>query len=264
MSSEGESSAEEIHVEISEALCHICRTDFTLTRRRHHCRVCNKPVCGNCSSGTVPGEKSLLPSSPQGGRIRACDRCFEIRRFMQTAGVEEALAAQEGIVTSLKTALKENFKVAEKSKDIILAVIKDLSRGDLPPETKDHDSILQLCDMVERLWDNLEISTTNLAKDVASERLERLEKERGVELLGERANRAETALGKLREAERKRADLKSKVECQLFVMESLRDRIQFLERPAYQRSLSAPQSPLLGSTSSRVCYKLKRCFGFYS
>lgn len=29
--------------------CRICNTKFSITRRKHHCRLCGKIMCNNCS-----------------------------------------------------------------------------------------------------------------------------------------------------------------------------------------------------------------------
>lgn len=51
--------------------CIICSTNFTLTNRRHHCRLCGEVVCGVCSSFKVfiRNEESLE---------RACKTCYTL------------------------------------------------------------------------------------------------------------------------------------------------------------------------------------------
>lgn len=52
--------------------CLQCLRDFTLTRRRHHCRRCGRLVCGSCS-------RHRIPSAVDGRGQRACDgACFYI------------------------------------------------------------------------------------------------------------------------------------------------------------------------------------------
>jgi hypothetical protein len=58
--------------------CDLCQTNFTFTRRRHHCRNCGCLCCGACSRHrrlvTVPSD-----FGGQGGRSakekRVCDNC---------------------------------------------------------------------------------------------------------------------------------------------------------------------------------------------
>ena len=54
--------------------CQQCRVEFTIFRRQHHCRVCGKIFCDDCSS-----QRKLLPEQfhsfdPQ----RVCDTCAQI------------------------------------------------------------------------------------------------------------------------------------------------------------------------------------------
>jgi hypothetical protein len=50
--------------------CMLCGTDFTVLRRRHHCRSCGKLVCNGCSE-----HKMVLPNLGS-ERVRVCDICF--------------------------------------------------------------------------------------------------------------------------------------------------------------------------------------------
>lgn len=52
--------------------CGICRTKFTLTNRRHHCRCCGKSFCKKCSSKEVP-----IPKFGVEKPVRVCDFCYE-------------------------------------------------------------------------------------------------------------------------------------------------------------------------------------------
>lgn len=51
--------------------CYVCATNFTLTNRRHHCRLCGEVVCASCSAYKVfiRNEDSLE---------RACKGCFTL------------------------------------------------------------------------------------------------------------------------------------------------------------------------------------------
>ncbi len=50
--------------------CCLCQAPFTLFFRRHHCRLCGKVVCGNCSS------VKALPQLGKGIVERACTACL--------------------------------------------------------------------------------------------------------------------------------------------------------------------------------------------
>uniref|UniRef100_T1ID96 RUN and FYVE domain-containing protein 2 n=1 Tax=Rhodnius prolixus TaxID=13249 RepID=T1ID96_RHOPR len=48
--------------------CKICRREFSLTRRKHHCRNCGAIFCNACSDNFMP----IPPSTKQ---VRVCDEC---------------------------------------------------------------------------------------------------------------------------------------------------------------------------------------------
>ena len=51
--------------------CGLCKTDFTIFTRRHHCRSCGRIVCGACS-----GRQWLLEHVDPVMPVRTCDECF--------------------------------------------------------------------------------------------------------------------------------------------------------------------------------------------
>ena len=55
----------------SQTNCDRCGTSFSLIKRKHVCRSCNKIVCQNCSSRQIH-----INNSPYNEPVRVCDDCF--------------------------------------------------------------------------------------------------------------------------------------------------------------------------------------------
>ena len=51
--------------------CERCSSNFTLIKRRHHCRKCGSIVCQACSLNQL-----LIPNSPYKEPVRVCVVCF--------------------------------------------------------------------------------------------------------------------------------------------------------------------------------------------
>lgn len=52
--------------------CHRCRTQFTMLRRKHHCRACGQVFCGDCSS-----KSSTIPKFGIEREVRVCESCYD-------------------------------------------------------------------------------------------------------------------------------------------------------------------------------------------
>lgn len=65
-----------------------CEARFTLTLRRHHCRLCGGIYCYRCSGNqvTVPLSAQAHPMAKEGGPLRACDKCTHRVADLQAAG----------------------------------------------------------------------------------------------------------------------------------------------------------------------------------
>ncbi|XP_052093546.1 FYVE and coiled-coil domain-containing protein 1-like isoform X2 [Mytilus californianus] len=55
--------------------CMQCRTDFSFTVRKHHCRICGRVFCYQCSDNWMQTAHSRLMN--QSKKSRACRMCFE-------------------------------------------------------------------------------------------------------------------------------------------------------------------------------------------
>ncbi|KAK3768470.1 hypothetical protein RRG08_060832 [Elysia crispata] len=60
--------------------CKMCSTEFSLARRKHHCRNCGDIFCHECSDNKMP-----LPSSSK--PVRVCDACHTqlLQRYSATS-----------------------------------------------------------------------------------------------------------------------------------------------------------------------------------
>ena len=66
----------------AEALsCVACSRDFTLLRRRHHCRRCGGVFCGECSPHRIP-----LLSLGYIDAVRVCANCLARERGSSGSG----------------------------------------------------------------------------------------------------------------------------------------------------------------------------------
>ncbi|KAI9283641.1 hypothetical protein BC943DRAFT_361915 [Umbelopsis sp. AD052] len=121
-------------------VCERCRTAFTMTNRKHHCRQCGKTFCGQCSSKTM-----TLPHLAITEEVRVCDGCYmknklariekkesndlSLPPFMQADPFQKRdhersssiskpppTASEEEIDEDLKKAIELSLKEAERSK----------------------------------------------------------------------------------------------------------------------------------------------------
>jgi len=76
--------------------CHVCKKEFGLFNRKHHCRACGEAVCGGCSANKKEVKVSLWGNEK--GKVdpkskkRVCDLCFRGEKIVEQHKVEKALA----------------------------------------------------------------------------------------------------------------------------------------------------------------------------
>ncbi|KAL5755459.1 hypothetical protein ACOSQ2_020205 [Xanthoceras sorbifolium] len=59
-------------------VCYECDSQFTIFNRRHHCRLCGRVFCGQCTTNSVPAP-SVDPKTDRDEweKIRVCNYCFK-------------------------------------------------------------------------------------------------------------------------------------------------------------------------------------------
>jgi hypothetical protein len=74
--------------------CELCRLDFGVSRRKHHCRLCGHIFCQSCSDFFAPA----LESPAEGPLERRCRRCFDA--YTRSEKEKAGAAVQEAATTA--------------------------------------------------------------------------------------------------------------------------------------------------------------------
>jgi len=66
-------------------VCSECREEFSMTRRRHHCRVCGKVFCGTCAEGIMDVLNTVTNKMEV---VRACKKCVKdsVNKMIDVSG----------------------------------------------------------------------------------------------------------------------------------------------------------------------------------
>eukprot|EP00041_Stephanoeca_diplocostata_P028296 m.797863 g.797863 ORF g.797863 m.797863 type:complete len:1192 (-) comp23348_c0_seq1:286-3861(-) len=95
------------------SMCQLCTAEFTVWKRRHHCRLCGKVVCGTCSANN-------LPIRYKNNKLeRVCDECFEQHAPTET----EQQTGQAGRTMSRR------MKPRKSSRQIRAGVLDTAAKG---------------------------------------------------------------------------------------------------------------------------------------
>ncbi|XP_033760160.1 vacuolar segregation protein PEP7-like isoform X2 [Pecten maximus] len=150
-------------LEVTADTCQICKTKFTLIRKKHHCRLCSKSLCASCSS------KDLLVFIPDEERSKDTDPKLAIIKINGCPTVEPEVSLCLRICKSCQDKMvdrqlnKVEKDLMEQSQD----VFTDLVRLHTATQ-KIKESVSRQLTEYQTIVESLEDNTTHKDKDSKS------------------------------------------------------------------------------------------------
>ncbi|KAG7843496.1 hypothetical protein KL942_000592 [Ogataea angusta] len=98
----------------SATKCRSCDRTFTTFRRRHHCRICGKIFCSNCTT-FIDGDKFNHP-----GKMRVCLLCLKLAdRYEEYASSEDESVGDESTSSTQVSETLSPVRVDSESRDTL-------------------------------------------------------------------------------------------------------------------------------------------------
>ncbi|XP_050695341.1 hepatocyte growth factor-regulated tyrosine kinase substrate-like isoform X2 [Eriocheir sinensis] len=112
--------------------CHRCRSQFTMLRRKHHCRACGQVFCGDCS-----GKYSTIPKFGIEREVRVCESCYDdINNPQRPLPSSDKVESEEpSSPKSTKTPGKKSEEELQEEEELQLALA--LSRSEAENKEKE-------------------------------------------------------------------------------------------------------------------------------
>ncbi|KAJ2006650.1 Vacuolar protein-sorting-associated protein 27 [Coemansia thaxteri] len=118
------------------AVCQRCRTGFTFTNRKHHCRHCGKCFCNDCSSNTTPIPKFAIYDP-----VRVCHGCYLRLKKIVPDSDSVPTAVQSQASTSRPAAATATFSspnINDDDEDLKRAIELSLQESQARPNYADY------------------------------------------------------------------------------------------------------------------------------
>eukprot|EP01057_Protomagalhaensia_wolfi_P000070 Protomagalhaensia_wolfi_Nauph_80__69@NODE_103_length_3698_cov_187_907078_g77_i0_p1_GENE_NODE_103_length_3698_cov_187_907078_g77_i0NODE_103_length_3698_cov_187_907078_g77_i0_p1_ORF_typecomplete_len327_score46_65FYVE/PF01363_21/5_6e21FYVE_2/PF02318_16/0_00019FYVE_2/PF02318_16/4_1e02FYVE_2/PF02318_16/1_9e02DUF3584/PF12128_8/0_0019TPR_MLP1_2/PF07926_12/0_034zfRING_9/PF13901_6/0_039zfRING_9/PF13901_6/1_5e03FapA/PF03961_13/7_6e02FapA/PF03961_13/0_26DUF2203/PF09969_9/0_23UPF0242/PF06785_11/5_7e02UPF024 len=160
--------------------CASCLDEFTVRKRKHHCRYCGQIFCADCTTRrlTLPSRGLKTPS-------RVCEGCYTNLTNDDKNEIEETLDAKDIMISLLKRALHQKVLLLDHVKLMVTEIIQEaplqsthLAAGECQPkddEACDDEDLGSEVDNETGTDESVETYLANL-KEVFRELCEKVQK----------------------------------------------------------------------------------------
>eukprot|EP01056_Protomagalhaensia_sp_Gyna25_P004031 Protomagalhaensia_sp_Gyna_25__4030@NODE_363_length_3706_cov_111_268885_g280_i0_p2_GENE_NODE_363_length_3706_cov_111_268885_g280_i0NODE_363_length_3706_cov_111_268885_g280_i0_p2_ORF_typecomplete_len329_score46_52FYVE/PF01363_21/1_8e20FYVE_2/PF02318_16/0_00026FYVE_2/PF02318_16/1_1e03DUF3584/PF12128_8/0_0026CCDC158/PF15921_5/0_12zfCRD/PF17979_1/0_13zfCRD/PF17979_1/1_7e02C1_4/PF07975_12/4_5C1_4/PF07975_12/7_1e02C1_4/PF07975_12/1_6e03HMMR_N/PF15905_5/22HMMR_N/PF15905_5/1_3zfRING_2/PF13639_6/0_08zfRIN len=100
--------------------CASCLDEFSVRKRKHHCRYCGQIFCADCTT-----RRLTLPSLGLKTPSRVCEGCYTSLTNDDKNEIEEALDAKDVMISLLKRALHQKVLLLDHVKLMVTEIIEE-------------------------------------------------------------------------------------------------------------------------------------------